>query len=159
MKNVPAKPLIFGLIAIIGGFSLLYNVFTANELIVLLNGLLVGSLVSIAVAYRTLLWEAIAGDIENYTRYKQMTLSIFLQWLVIVIGVSSSIYIRAIDLPTTAFTLVAFARYLAIIAAILQVTSPDLGHGAFFGRDRKVLALSFGIGASVALFLIYVQGV
>lgn len=156
MKTFPLSRVILATFGIVGLFAIIFNSFSPSNLIVLLNGLFVGSLVAIAVAYKELLWEALVGD-GHYDRYRQMTLSIFMQWVVIGIGVGTSIFIKVTDLPTTAYTAVAFARYLATVAAVLQITSPDLGQGLWYGRDRKVLLISFGFGISVAVGVIFLQ--
>lgn len=157
MSNLKISRVVIASIVIIAGFIILYNIFTPANLIILLNGLFVGSLVSIAIAYHELVWMAIRGD-GIYDRIRQMTLGFAVQWLVIIIGASTSIYIRMADLPTTTFTMVALSRYLAIVAAILQVTAPDFGLGLFHGRDRKVLTASVITGLIVSFAVIVAQG-
>lgn len=144
--------------AIIGAFAMFTYAFKPNDLIVLLNGLLVGSLVSVAFAFSRLMFYAVF-DGDQYTRSRQYAIGVMLCWVVIAIGTSVSIYVNAINLPVPVFLAVAFARFLAIIAAILQVTSPDFGLGVMYGRDRKMMYLSMVIGAAVAFAAIVAQGV
>ena len=157
MKYLPLSLVVLAGLGIIAGFIVLHSLFAPGDLIILLNGLLVGSMSAIAVAYHELIWYAIKGE-GVYNRVRQMTLGFALMWIVFGIGLGTSIYIRVADLPATAYTSVAFARYLAIVAAILQVTAPDFGLGLFHGRDRKVLTASIGIGLVVAVVTILLQG-
>jgi len=138
-------------------FYVLLNTFTPSNLIILLNGLLAGSMVSILIAYHELIWAAIVGN-GAYNRIRQMTIGFFLCWLAISITLATSIYIRYSNAPSPAFVSIAFARYLAIIAAILQVTAPDFGLGFFHGRDRKILPVSVGIGFISAIIVMVLQG-
>jgi len=156
MKSLSNSRVIAGFVVAIIGFLFLYHFFRPADLIILLNSVFAGSLVAIAVAYKDLLWAAIRGE-GAYDRTRQFTISVFLQWVVIAIGVSTSIYVRAADLPTTAYVAIAFARYVATIAAILQVMAPDMGYDFFYGRDRKSLTLSVTIGIIVAVVTILIQ--
>ena len=90
------------------------------SLIVTLNGVFVGAMVAVLVAYSRLIFYAALG-IGDYNRVRQMTLGFALAWAAICVGVANSVYLRSIgaDIPTTSLT--AAARYLAIIAAVLQV--------------------------------------
>jgi hypothetical protein len=143
----------FGLAAL---FFVLFYSLRPDNLIILLNSVFIGSMVSVVVAYHELIWQAIRGD-GVYDRIRQMTLGFALTWVVIVIGASTSIYIRLADLPATAYTSVAIMRYLSIIAALLQVTAPDFGLGLFHGRDRKILTASLGFGLITAMVFIVLQ--
>lgn len=137
-------------------FFVLKWTFSPADLIILLNSLFVGSMVSIAVAYHELVWQAIRGD-GIYDRIRQMTLGFALCWLAIILGVITSIYVKIADIPNPPYTTVAMARYVAIIAAMLQVTAPDFGLGLFHGRDRKVMTASIGFGLITAFVLIMAQ--
>lgn len=137
-------------------FGLLVWLAPVRELIVLLNGLFVGSAVAIIVAYWKLLWYAILG-IRPYDRVRQMTIGFFLCWLAYVLGVMVSIYLRSTGAITTPIVLTAASRYVAIIAAVLQVTAPDFGLGIFHGRDRKTLWTGISLGGLVAIAAIWMQ--
>lgn len=157
LRKVHRSKIAIGTVLVLLGFFGLYSVFDADNLIILLNGLFAGSLVAIGLAYRRLLLDAIIGD-GHYDRYRQMTFSIFLQWMVICIGVATSIYINAADLPGPAFVAIAFARYLATVTAFIQITSPYVG-GEFVAGDKQTIATSIGVGLVVAVLLIWLQGV
>lgn len=157
LRNVPKSRIAIGTILVLLGFAGLYLVFDADNLIILLNGCFAGSLVAIGLAYRRLLLDALIGD-GLYDRYRQMTFSIFLQWVVICIGVATSIYVNAANLPEPAFLAIAFARYLATVTAFIQITSPYVG-GKFVAGDKLLISTSLGIGAVVAVILIWLQGV
>jgi hypothetical protein len=124
-------------------------------LIVGLNGLFVGCMVAVMVAYHRLIAGAWFG-IGEYNRVRQMTLGFAVLWVAIFVGAANSIYLRSagVDVPTTPLT--AATRYLAVIAAVLQVTAPDFGLGLFHGRDRRVLwaaGLSGLVSAVATIFL------
>lgn len=157
LRKLRKSRIAFGILAIVGGFVGLYYLFEPKDLIVLLNGLFAGSLLAIGLQYRKLLLDALVGD-GGYDRYRQMTLSIFLQWVVICIGVMTSIYINAADLPTLPFTAVAFARYLATVTAFIQITSPYVGYH-YSDTAKRSFIFSVGAGLSFAAAIIWLQGV
>lgn len=127
-----------------------------ERLIIILNGLFVGSMVAIAVAYHKLILGAALG-LGEYTRVRQMTMGFAITWIAICLSATSSIYARSEGAPLTAPALTAAVRYLCIIAAVLQITAPDFGLGLFHGRDRKVLWTGFGLGIIAALAAIMFQ--
>lgn len=141
--------------------SLMWAALTAlpiERLLVLLNGVLAGCMAAILVAYGRLMWNTVVtGYDERYDRVRQMTLGFFLCWMTVGTSLLASIYVRASDLPVPTLTIVCIGRFLAITAAVLQVTAPDFGLGIFHGRDRKVLSASVGIGLLVAILVIYGQ--
>lgn len=128
----------------------------AVPLIVGLNGLFVGCMVAVMVAYHRLIIGAWLG-IGEYNRVRQMTLGFAVLWIVVLLGAANSIYLRAkgVDIPTTPLT--SATRYLAVIAAFLQVTAPDFGLGLFHGRDRRVLWTAGISGLVSAVATIFLQ--
>jgi hypothetical protein len=128
----------------------------AERLLVLLNGVLAGCMAAIIVAYGKLMWNALTG-VHGYDRVRQMTLGFFLCWTCVATSLLASIYVRAADIPAPALLIVCVGRFLAITAAVLQVTAPDFGLGLFHGRDRKVLTASVIIGLLVAVAVVYGQ--
>lgn len=156
MRSLARNTVLLSALALTALFLFLLRIFDRGNLIILLNGLFVGSIVSVVIAYKELIWQAVVG-VGIYDRIRQMTLSFFLQWCVIIIGALTSIYIRALDLPSPVFTSVALMRYLSVIAALLQVTAPDFGLGLFHGRDRKVLSVSLSVGFIVAIIFVLIQ--
>lgn len=137
-------------------YSGLVTLVPAATLIIVLNGVFVGCMVAITVAYHRLIWFALLG-VGDYNRVRQMTLGFAIAWAAIGVGAINSIYLRSIgaDIPATALT--AATRYLAIIAAVLQVTAPDFGLGLFHGRDRRVLWSGALLGSVAAIFTIVLQ--
>lgn len=127
-----------------------------DNLIVALNGVFAGTMAAILVAYFTLLRKAILG-VHPYDRVRQMTLGFFLCWLAYCVVVLASIYTRASGLDANSTVMTAGSRYLAIIAAVLQVTAPDFGLGLFHGRDRKILTAGVLSGLAVAAIAILAQ--
>lgn len=137
-------------------FALLAFLLPLKTLIVLLNGVFVGAAVSVLVAYRKLFWNSILGVLP-YDRVRQMALGFALCWTAYVISVLASIYVRSTGGDPASLMIVAAGRYIAIIAAVLQITAPDFGLGLFHGRDRKMLFLSLGLGLFTAVVAIVVQ--
>lgn len=156
-QRLTNKRLVLVVIAIVLSFAGLYFSFTPSTLVILLNGLFIGAMAAIGVTFHRLLWDAWANP-DDFNRVRQMTLTIAGQWLVIMIWVLTSVYTNAADMPTYAFASVAFARYLATIVAIFQVTAPDYGDGLFYGADRKFLGLGLIIGTAIAMLTVFIQG-
>lgn len=143
----------FACAAFYGVLRLLLN---PDQLIVILNGLFTGSIAAVLVAYGPLIWYAICGK-QPYDRVWQMTLGFAILWAAVCVGVSNSIFIRTTGDALPANDLTPIARYMAIIAACVQVTAPDFGLGIFHGRDRKVLWSAITMGLLVAAIIIIVQ--
>lgn len=125
-------------------------------LIVGLNGVFLGTATAVVIAYGPLLWNAILG-VSEYDRVRQMTIGFALCWIAYGVTVAASIYIRSAGGSSSSLLIVAAGRFIAIIAAAMQVTAPDFGLGLFYGRDRKVLFLGSGAGLVVAVIAIYAQ--
>lgn len=117
-------------------------------LVAICNGMLVGVGVALAIAYGPLILSSVFK--RPYDRVRQMTIGIFLLWIALALPVSGSIYQKMADLPNQNTMMVASGRFVAIIAAILQVTAPDFGKGMLYGRDRKMLAVGILTGAITA---------
>lgn len=156
--NLALNKLILSTLAAIVFFLILMNVFAVETLIYLMNSAFAGAMVAILVAYWRLVWNAVAG-IRPYDRVRQMSLGFFLCWVAYCISVFTSIYFRSADLsgPATASIWTVANRYIAIGAAILQVTAPDFGLGIFHGRDRKTLWTGLAAGVAFGLIVYVMQ--
>lgn len=158
--NFEFKRVVNRVIAATIGLSLLFFVLASaiepEALIVLLNGIFVGSMAAIFVAYWAILRNALL-EITPYNRVRQMTLGFFLAWLAygLIVAVSVNNNYQNADVSYSYAT--AASRYIAIVAAWLQVTAPDFGLGIFHGRDRKVLYTGVLVGAVVAAAVVWVQ--
>lgn len=155
----PIRPLnrvIMATILAVAVFALLAFLAPVSELVVVLNGVFAGTMAAVTVAYWRLMWNAVLG-IRPYDRVRQMTLGFALCWLAYILGVSISIYFRSAGVDVNSSLLTAASRYVAILAAILQVTAPDFGLGLFHGRDRKVLATGVTVGLIVAIIVVFGQ--
>ena len=143
-------------------FFLVINMFEAETLIYIMNSTFAGAMVAILVAYWRLVWNALAG-IRPYDRVRQMTLGFVLCWVAYCISVFTSIYFRSADLSGAATTSIwtVMGRYIAIFAAVLQVTAPDFGLGIFHGRDRKTLwtGLTAGVVFGIAVYFMQSESV
>ena len=153
----PIRPLnrvIMATILAIALFAALSATTPVSEMIILFNGIFAGTMAAITVAYWRLLLNAVIG-IRPYDRVRQMTLGFALCWLAYVLGAAASIYFRSSGIDVNSSPLTAASLYVAIIAAVLQVTAPDFGLGLFHGRDRKVLATGIFVGLIVAMVVIF----
>lgn len=152
----PLNHVVLGVLAAIVFFGLLVATIPLPLLVIILNGVFIGTMVGVIVAYGPLIWQAVLG-LGPYDRVRQMTLGMAACWLAYICTVLISIYVRAAGGDPIAFLLVVAGRYVAILAAILQVTAPNFGEGIFFGRERKTLLLGISLGLFAALAMIYLQ--
>jgi hypothetical protein len=157
MPKISAKSqMLLWVTALAALFSILLVAVDLNSLIILLNGVFAGAMAAIVVSFGALLLSAVRGD-APYDRVRQFAVSVFLQWAIINGGVWLSIFYRSVDIPVNLTSFTPFLRYLAIIAAAMQVTAPDFGLGIFHGRDRRVLWTGLLVGSAVALAVIFLQ--
>lgn len=154
--NVKLNRVIAGIVLLGLLFLLLVTVIPAPSLIIILNGIFFGALVSIGVVYYRLIWAALSGR-HIYDRVRQMTLGFAVLWGAITLGIAQSIWFRAMGDDVLNTHIGALVRFLAIVAAILQVTAPDYGAGWFDGLERRVLWLSLGCGSLCAFAIILIQ--
>lgn len=152
----PANRVMLAAILLSVGFIGLATILPLGSLIIVLNAAFAGSAAALVVAYWTLLKNAVLG-VSPYSRVRQMTLGFALCWVAYTLTVSFSIYARSSGFDVNSSYVTATSRYIAIIAAILQVTSPDFGLGIFHGRDRKMLWTCLAIGLAVAALAIGFQ--
>lgn len=157
MKTILTSRVILLIAALSAVFCIALWALRIDKLIIVLNGLFIGTSVAIAIAYWRLFWDALI-DGNPFNRARQMTWSFFAAYLAILFGALGSIYTRSYDLPTQSTLMLAIGRYLAIVAAVGQVTAPDFGLGLFYGLDRKVLVGAILFGLVVAVILIWMQG-
>ncbi len=137
-------------------FLALYATLSPRVMLVLMNGLFVGAMVGVSVTFGQLLWAAIMGH-RPYDRVRQMTLGMATHWLATTLLIASSIMLVSADGGQQSTFLGLAGRYLAIIAATLKVTAPDLGLGFFYGRDRKLLVAGLILGGLAAVAVIAIQ--
>lgn len=158
MKNALRSNFTFHVIA--GGvvFALMSAVLSLNTMIVTLNGLFVGAIVSLSVAFGPLIWSLFRGKESDYRRAQELALGFFALWVAYVLAAYVSVWTRSIGEATSNPSYMsALSRYIAVYAAIRQVTAPDYGLGFIYGRDRKILALSLVLGAFTAIALWIIQ--
>ena len=141
---------------LIAGFIALWATVDQNLLMSILNGLFAGSVVTIIAAYYRLIVAAIRGDGE-YDRVQQMTLGLFLLWVSIVVNVGVSIYARSTEIYTATYTAAAASRYIAIVAAVLQMRALDYAYALFHGRARAMIWTSLVLGAVVTVTVVALQ--
>lgn len=146
----------WAIVGLIAGFFALRAALGPNLLMSILNGVFAGAVVTIVAAYYQLIVTAIRGDGE-YDRVGQMTLGLFLLWLSIIVNVGVSIYARSTEYYTATYTGAAAARYIAIIAAVMQLRSLDYSFALFHGRDKTMIGASLILGAVVAISAIVLQ--
>lgn len=152
----PVNRVIVSILAAAALFALLLAATPLPRFIIVLNGIFAGAMAAVTVAYWRLMWNAVLG-IRPYDRVRQMTLGFALGWAAYGLSVMVSVYLRSAGAEINTSVLTAASRYVAIIAAMLQVTAPDFGLGLFHGRDRKVLFTSIAVGLAVAVVIMLVQ--
>ena len=153
----PISRVIFGAFVATGTFIFLSYILPIKLFISILNGVFAGTMAALIVAYWRLLLNALLG-VRPYDRVRQMTLGFVIAWMAYGIGVLVSIYLQSSGFDQRASMMVAFSRYVAIIAAVLQVTAPDFGLGLFHGRERKTLWTGIVLGLTVASIVTLMQG-
>lgn len=157
MKNVFRSRLTTHILVGGFGFAVLALVFNLNSLIVMLNGLFGGSIACLLVAFGPLIYSMVRG-VEPATRAQELAFGFFALWVAYVLAVYVSVWTRSIGEPTTNPSYIsALSRYIAVYAAVRQVTAPDYGLGLLHGRDRKLLWISLLVGVVVALALWVIQ--
>ncbi len=137
-------------------FLALYAAVPIRPLLILMNGLFVGAMVGLAVTYGQLIWNAVLG-VRPYDRVQQMALGMAVHWISTALLVGSSIFLVAFDAGQETTFGGLLGRYLAVVAAALKATAPDLGFGIFHGRDRKLLFAGLALGALSAGAVILLQ--
>lgn len=155
INRVINDPLLAALMATLI-FVLLFISMPLRSLIMVLNGMFFGSMAAVVVAFWSLIVNTVNGQ-RPYDRVRQMTLSFLLQWVAYIGSAYGSVYVRSGGLVVVDLTSTAIFRYIAICAAVMQVTAPDFGLGIFHGRDRKTLWTSLIVGLVVAFAVIFIQ--
>lgn len=121
-----------------------------------LNGVFMGTIVATIAAYYRLIVNAIRGEYE-YDRVQQMTFGLFILWLSVGVTVGVSIYARSTEYYTVTYTAAAVSRYMAIIAAVMQMRSLDYSYALLHGRDKNLLWFSIILGIIVMIAVIILQ--
>jgi len=128
-----------------------------NLLMSVLNGLFAGMTVGIVAAYYRLIWEAIWRGGE-YDRIRSYSLGLFLPWVALFVLIGVSIQARTTELFTGPnYTAGALGRYIAIIAAVMQVNALDFSYALLHGRDRVMVRSGVVLGLVVAVATIAIQ--
>ncbi len=127
----------------------------SRALLIALNGILAGAMVTVTIAYGKLAFLALFS--KPYGRVEQMGLSLMMLWMALAILVSGSVYLLMTGQNPRVAYIVSSGCYMAIAAAILQVTAPDFGMGPFQGRNGKMLMAGIVAGLAAGLGVIYLQ--
>lgn len=129
-------------------------------LITSLNGVFVGTMLAISVAYGGLFWDAFWNE-KRFGKpldadVRQFAIAFLGGWFAYGLTVYGSVYVRASDLPAAALTTTVIGRYVAIVAAVAQITAPNYGRGMWYGRDNKFLwpAMVIGLAAAILVFVL-----
>lgn len=129
-----------------------------ETVIIILNGIFFGGLVSIILIYGDVIIRAIRGDLPDYgADFRQMVVSMLGFWLAIGLFIGTSIYLYSTDGSHNVMLVSAIARLIAIVSAAGQITAPNLGHPIYYGRDRKLLWVSMGTGLMASFVIIALQ--
>lgn len=130
----------------------------APAFIVVLNGVFVTCVIAVFWGYAPLFLDVLRRW-RDYDRVAHYVLGVFVLWLSVIVGASNSIFLRSTlepdMIPVTVIT--ALARFLTIVAAIIQVTAPDFGEGVLYGRERRRLWVGMAVGAVAGIAVIFIQ--
>lgn len=155
-KFLTSNPVLYAIILFLF-FMIVQTLFDLDNLIAGFNGVFIGTMLSVTVAYGPLFWKAMVGDQSVHPDARQLAIGYFMAWAAYGMVVVASAYIRMADLSPTPLLLTAISRYIAIAAAITQITAADYGKGLFYGRDRKVLWYAGGVGLVAAVAVTIAQ--
>lgn len=144
------------LFSVVIGFVLLFFTVPPHALIVALNGVFVGVMFSLSIAFFPLIRDILSGR-DVYDRAQHMAFGIFTLIIAINVLVLNSVYFRSmgLDLPPSPVT--ALGRYLSICGMVMVVTAPDYNQPLFYGRDRRLLWASLIIGLITAVTIVTIQ--
>lgn len=158
LPKMTGPNLLFALIVTCVLYAALYQALPAPASIVVLNGVFAAATVSVFWGYAPLFFDVLRNW-RAYDRVAHYVLGVFVLWGAVIVGASNSIFLRATlqpeEIPTTVLT--ALARFLAILAAVIQVTAPDFGEGILYGRDRRRLWTGVLIGLAAGIVVLYLQ--
>jgi hypothetical protein len=142
------------LLALALAFLFLWNILPAHILIQILNGVFFGTFVTIIGTYGPLLWRTFFGD-GYYDRTFHYSLSVAMQWLVMLTARATSVWFRIVDIGNAVNDniVVAGIAYLSLVAIIWQGLVLTEGEE----HDRHVLIGSTAAGGAVAVALIVLQ--
>lgn len=137
-------------LALLGGYTVAYWIFTPLYLIEVLSALFMGTLTAGAIIYSRLLFDAFTLK-SPLTHIRRMTLGIMCGWLAnAVVVVYASRQMRD-DYVTGAVV------GLALLSGILQTTAASADSVALRGKDARVLHIALGAGVAVAAAAIIIQ--
>jgi hypothetical protein len=138
-------------------FFVLVALTPINLLIAVLNGIFIGAVTTIVFTYGHIFWDSILRS-APYDRVRQMTVGFAACWLAYTLNVAVSIGYHTLESDVNPSVALAASRYIAILAAVLQVTAPDFGLGILHSRSRRTLTSGLFIGVLVAVWIISFQG-
>lgn len=156
LVNIVKNRVVVWIVAAAAIYAILFWTVPPAPLIIIFNGIFVGVMVSLSIAYFNLIKYSILNTYD-FDRSNQFALGVAIAWLVIVIGIFNSVYVRSSESSVAGSDLTALIRYLAIFAAVVQVTALDFGQNIFYGRDRRLLLIGGIAGLIVAILVIYFQ--
>lgn len=149
-------PAVTYLLAVSAIFAWLRYFLAPSSLIVILNGMFFGALAALVVELFPLV-KAVAKQRVTHADVGWFTLGLMVFVFGVTVAVGTSLYIYTANLSSQSFTGTALSRYSVNVGLLTMVYSPDVGRGIFYGRDRKVAAISMVVGLAVAAATIYVQ--
>lgn len=139
-------------------FMLIYHLSDKSRLMSVMNALLAGSIVTVAISFSRYIYYAISSA-DPWSRARQFGISTGVVWASIVCLLLASIQRHGTSTynPNATYFTDILSRYLAIIAATMQVFAPDFGKNLFYGTERKLFIIGSLAGAVVAIILIVLQ--
>lgn len=146
------------LIAVVVGFIVMRMALEPNALLVLLNGVLIGTLLSFVVALWPLMHGIFSGKMSEQD-VGWFTLGLLALAASVSLSAIASTLLRAGDwiIIEGTSTLSPLTRYMGIVGLFTVVYAPDAGRDLLHGRDRKLLLASTVIGVVAGFIAIWAQ--
>jgi len=125
--------------------------------LIILNSLMFGTFMSVAITYGYFFGYTIFVKSE-WSREKQFIISTGLLWMFIMLTGIYSYTHRTVtpDVEIPADWMLLLTRYIAIVAAVMQVFAPDMGESLYYGVHRKVMLAGIVVGGLVAAYTMLV---
>ena len=146
------------LATVLFGFEFLRYSLEVNHLMILLNGVFIGTLFAFAVALWPLTKNVMLGKVDGQD-VGWFTVGLLALVLSAAFGAFASTMLRVGDgvVLSAVSTLSPATRYAAIVGLLTIVYAPDAGRDFLHGRDRKIIAVSVLTGMLAAVVSIYAQ--
>lgn len=157
MHRLTARKLLAFTVIAVGVYLLMAALIPSQLLVQVLNGIFLGLVSAVSIVFFPLFWRAITH--RSFDDVAQLTIGIVLAWSSLIISRSTSVFGQITNTTSglSNSAPVAFATYLAILAAILHITAPGMVESKLV-YNRAILALGLAVGVVISCITIIIQG-